>query len=218
MSENCSAQIGENTLLEPSTTVGFRYHPSAGPARIGHSGIVRIGTVIYGDVTLGNWFQSGHYTVIRAKVTAGDYCAIGNHTTLEGLVTLGTGVRIMHHVYIPSRTVFGDHVFVGPGCIFLNDLKPGRHGEAITPQGPTIEDEVVIGGSCTILPGVTIGRGSFIAAGALVTKDVPPSTFVKGVPGRFSALPQDLDRSNDRSLTEQPLDLWHPRSPTLPDA
>lgn len=212
-----SATIDPTTLVEPNTTVGHLYHPSAGPARIGAHGIIRIGTVIYGDVTIGDYFQSGHYTVIRAKVTAGDYCAIGNHSTLEGLVTLGDGVRIMHHVYIPSRTRFGNNIFVGPCCNFLNDLKPGRHPEPVTPKGPTIEDEVVIGGSCTILPGVTIGAGSFIAAGALVTKDVPPRTFVKGSPGRFFDMPAELDRPNDPRLCIQPLDLWHPLSESLPN-
>ncbi len=213
-----SAIIADSTIVEPNTTVGFRYHPDAGPAHIGAHGIIRIGTVIYGDVTIGDYFQSGHYTVIRAKVTAGNYCAIGNHSTLEGLVTLGDGVRIMHHVYIPSRTRLGNHIFVGPCCNFLNDGKPGRHGKAITPKGPTIEDDVVIGGSCTILPGVRIGAGSFVAAGSLITKDVPPKTFVKGSPGRFFDLPEALDRPNDRNLCIQPLDLWHPLSKTLPDA
>lgn len=212
-----STTIDPTTIVEPNTTIGHQYHPSAGPARIGAHGIIRIGTIIYGDVTIGDYFQSGHYTVIRAKVTAGDYCAIGNHSTLEGLATLGNGVRIMHHVYIPSRTRFGNNIFVGPCCNFLNDLKPGRHAKPVTPKGPTIEDDVVIGGSCTILPGVTIGAGSFIAAGALVTKDVPPHTFVKGSPGRFFDMPADLDRPNDPNLCIQPLDLWHPLAETLPD-
>lgn len=214
---NTSAIIDPSTIVEAGTTIGHQYHPAAGPTRIGANGIVRIGTIIYGDVTIGDYFQSGHYTIIRAKVTIGNYCAIGNHTTLEGLVTMGNGVRIMHHVYIPSRTRFGNNIFVGPGCNFLNDRKPGRHGRLVVPEGPTIDDEVVIGGGCTILPGVRIGVCSFIAAGTLVTKDVPPNTFVKGSPGRFYDMPKDLDRPNDRSLCIQPLDLWHPLSKTLPD-
>ena len=56
----------------------------------------------------------------------GDYCAVSNHSTIEGVVRFGDGVRIMSHVYIPSRTWFGSHVFVGPGVNFLNDRLPGR--------------------------------------------------------------------------------------------
>jgi len=216
MQENSAhAQIGTDTLVEPGAVVGFKYRLGCGPAVVGRGGIVRMGCIIYGDVTLGDYFQSGHYTVIRAEVRGGDYCAIGNQSTLEGRIELGTGVRIMSHVYIPSRTTIGNHVFIGPGCTFLNDKKPGRYplatGEPLpTPRGAWIEDEVCIGGGCTILPGVRIGRGSFIAAGALVTKDIPPDSLVVGSPGKISPLPADLKRDNNRQLTLQPLDLWHP--------
>lgn len=211
-----SATIGPETIVEPGAIIGIQYHKDAGPARIGAHGILRSGTLIYGDVTLGDYFQSGHYTVIRAKVHAGNYCTVSNHSTLEGIVRLGDGVRIMSHVYVPSRTWFGNHVFVGPGVTFLNDRTPGRWGDkAHEPRGAIIEDDVVIGGGCTIMPGVRIGAGSFIAAGTLVTKDIPSGKLAKGRPARVEALPAALDRQNDRSLTVQPLDLWHPRSPDL---
>ncbi|PYV07495.1 MAG: hypothetical protein DMG07_28670, partial [Acidobacteria bacterium] len=84
-----------------------------------------------------------------------------------------------------------------------------------TPQGATIEDDVMIGGGCTIMAGIKIGERSFIAAGAVVTKDVPSRSFVLGVPGRISPLPANLDRPTHRKLTIQPLDLWHPRAPDL---
>ena len=204
------ASIGEGALVEPDVMVGFRFHPDCGPARIGANCILRKGTLIYGDVVIGDHFQSGYYTVIRAQVKMGDYCTLLNHSTLEGIVRMGDGVRLMSHVYVPSRTWFGDHVFVGPGATFLNGKYPGR-SDADQPRGATIEDDVMIGGGTTILPRVRIGERSFIAAGALVTKDVPPRSFVAGVPGRISPLPADLDQPNDRRLTIQALDLWHPR-------
>jgi acetyltransferase-like isoleucine patch superfamily enzyme len=206
-----NATIGEGTLIEPDVTVGYRYHKDCGPARIGKHSILRKGTLIYGDVTIGDYFQSGHYVVIRAKVEMGDYCTVLNHSALEGIIRFGTGVRIMSHVYIPSRTWFGDHVFVGPGVTFLNERLPGR-SEPATPRGATLEDHVMIGGGCTILPGVTIGERSFVAAGAVVNKDVPPRSFVVGVPGRIQPLPPHLDRPNEPHLTIQPLDIWHPNS------
>lgn len=207
-----NAEIGATTIVEPDTHIGFRYHPDCGPARIGERGILRNGTIIYGDVTIGDHFLSGHYTVIRAKVRMGDYCTVTNHSTLEGLVRFGNGVRVMSHVYIPSRTWIGDHVFIGPGATFLNDRLPGRLDDPPTPRGATIEDDVVIGGGCTILPGVTIGARSFVAAGAVVTRDVPPRSFVIGVPGEIRSLPPNLDRPNSRRLSEQRRDLWHPDS------
>lgn len=210
-----NATIGEGTLVEPDVMVGFRYHADCGPARVGRQGILRKGTIIYGDVTIGDFCQTGHYAVIRAKVEMGDYCTVLNHSTLEGVIRFGNGVRIMSHVYIPSRTWFGDNVFVGPGVTFLNDRLPGRVEVMTTPQGATIEDDVMIGGGCTIMPGITIGERSFVAAGAVVTKDVPAKSFVVGVPGRIEPLPASLDMPNNRRLTLQPLDLWHPLTPDL---
>ena len=135
---------------------------------------------------------------------------------LEGIIRMGDGVRIMAHVYIPSRTWFGDHVFVGPGVTFLNDRTPGRYrGDMPTPRGATIKDDVMIGGGATVLPGITIGDRSFIAAGAVVTKNVPPGSLVVGVPGRIQALPEKLDRPNNRELTAQQIDIWHPRTEDL---
>ena len=66
----------------------------------------------------------------------------------------------------------------------------------------------MIGGGCTILPGVTIGERSFIAAGAVVNKDVPPRSFVVGVPGRISPLPDHLDMPNSLSITRQTSEFW----------
>jgi acetyltransferase-like isoleucine patch superfamily enzyme len=210
-----NATIGKDTVIENDVCVGFRYHAKCGPAYIGDSGIIRKGTIIYGDVKIGNFFQSGHYAVIRAKVRMGDYCTVCNHSVLEGIIRFGDGVRIMSHVYIPSRTWFGDHIFVGPGVTFLNDRLPGRVEVMETPRGATIEDDVVIGGGSTIMAGVKIGDRSFIAAGTVVTRDVPPRSLVVGVPGKIQPLPPRFDRPNNRLLTMQPLDLWHPNTPDL---
>ncbi len=215
--EHECAYLGEGTIIEPNVLVGYRYHPQSRPANIGRHGILRSGTVVYGDVDLGDWFQTGHHAVIRARVKVGDYCTVFNHSTLEGIVRLGRGVRIMSNVYIPTRTWIGDHVFIGPGVTFLNDRTPGRYDQVPTPRSAAIEDHVMIGGGAILLPGIHIGTRSFVAAGALVTRDVPPRSFVIGVPGRVTPLPEALDRDNSRTLTEQPLDLWHPRTPQLPD-
>ena len=163
-----NATVGEGTLIEPDVILGFRYHPKCGRTILGKGCRLGKETVIYGDVTIGDHFNSGLYAVIRALVKMGNTCALGNGSTIEGIVRLGDGVRIMSHVYIPSRTWIGSHVFIGPGTTFLNDRYPYRRDPAPTPRGATIEDDVMIGGGVTILPEVHIGERSFIAAGAVV--------------------------------------------------
>ncbi len=207
-----NAEFGADPWVETGSQVGFRYHEQAGPARVGASCTIHSGAVIYGDVTIGDYFHAGHHAVIRALVKMGDYCTVMNHSALEGIVRFGDGVRIMTSCYIPSRTWFRDNVFVGPGVTFLNDRYPGRYdGGMPEPRGATVEDDVIIGGGCTVLPGVGIGERSFIAAGAVINRDVPPRSFVKGVPGEISELPAHLDMPNSRELTLNPNSFWDPR-------
>ena len=205
-----NATIGEDALIDPDVEVGYRYHADCGPATIGKHCALRKGTVIYGDVKIGDHFHTGHYAVIRAMAKIGDYCTLLNHSTIEGIVRMGTGVRIMTNVYLPSRTWIGDHVFVGPGTTFLNDRYPMRRDPMPEPRGATIEDDVMIGGGVTVMAGITIGERSFVATGAVVTKDVPPRSFVAGVPGRISPLPDHLDMPNNLAVTLQTRSMWHP--------
>ena len=74
--------------------------------------------------------------------------------------------------------------------------------------GPMIEEGVAIGGGATILPGVRIGKNSFIGAGTLVNKDVPPNTLAYGVPARFHPLPPELQGGNRLELVMTGTDLW----------
>jgi len=206
-----NAEIGENTIIEENVIVGMKYHPECGKAVIGENSILRAGTIIYGDVKTGKYFQSGHHTVIRGRVEMGDFCTVTNGSVIEGMVKMGNSVRLMSHVYVASRTVFGNRVICGPGVTFLNDKRPGR-GPGMA-KGAFVEDDVMIGGGCVILPGVRIGERSFIAAGAVVTKDVPPRSMVMGFPARCTPLPEDLDVPCRKEMAEQKVDLWHPLGP-----
>ena len=95
---------------------------------------------------------------------------------------------------------------------FLNDKYPYRRDPAPTPRGATLEDDVMVGGGATIIPGVTIGERSFIGAGALVDKDIPPRSLVVGVPGRISPLPENMDCENTRAYTTFKHGLWDRRT------
>jgi acetyltransferase-like isoleucine patch superfamily enzyme len=139
-------------------------------------------------------------------VTIGDRCVVHHKCTLEGRIRIGNGVKLMAHIYIPSTTVIGNMVFIGPGTTFLNDKYPMRRPAPV--DGARIEDHVCIGGGVTVCPGVTIGRNSVIGAGSLVNKDVPPDTLAYGVPARHHPLPENLSHGNLPELLLPQTDLW----------
>ncbi|GEP42589.1 acyltransferase [Brevifollis gellanilyticus] len=186
-------EIGGHAQIDPDVILGYRYPGDSEPTKIGDHAIIRSGSIIYANTTIGNRFQCGHQVLIRGEISIGHRCVVHHKCTLEGRLRMGNGVKIMAHVYVPSRTTIGDMVFIGPGTTFLNAKYPMRQDGV---QGATIEDGVTIGGGVTICPGVTIGKGSFIGAGTLVNKDVPPNVLAFGVPVQFRPMPESLAGGN----------------------
>jgi acetyltransferase-like isoleucine patch superfamily enzyme len=198
-------KIGEHAQVDADVILGYRYPGDKQPTHIGDHAIIRSGSIIYADTTIGHRFQCGHQVLIRAEITIGDRCVVHHKCTLEGRLRIGHGVKIMAHVYLPSRTTIGNMVFIGPGTTFLNAKYPMRQDGV---QGACIEDGVTIGGGVTICPGVTIGRGSFVGAGSLINKDVPPDTLAYGVPARFHPMPELLSGGNLPELLLPQTDLF----------
>lgn len=110
----------------------------------------------------------------RAGITIGRNSLIGEYTVIRGQ----GGVHIGDRVYTSPFTqiIAVNHVFDDPTRSFVD--------QGITAEGIVIEDDVWLGASAVITDGVRIGRGAVVAAGAVVTKDVPPHTVVAGVPAR----------------------------------
>ncbi len=198
-------EIGGHAQIDPGVVLGYRYPGDSQPLRIGDHAIIRSGSIVYANTTIGHRFQCGHQVLIRGEVVIGHRCVVHHQCALEGRLTIGNGVKIMAQVYVPSRTTIGDFVFIGPGTTFLNAKYPMREG---TVQGAIIEDHVCIGGGVTICPGVRIGRGSFIAAGTVVNKDVPPNTLALGVPARHQPIPAHIGSENLPELLLPQTDLF----------
>ena len=210
MASECFLEIGEDPQIDEDVVLGYKYPGFSERLKIGDYAIIRSGTIIYADNVIGDRFSCGHRVLIRAKCTIGNRVIILHNSTLEGRVKIGYGVKIMAHVYIPSTTEIGNMVFIGPGTTFLNDKHPMRRKAPV--QGSIIEEHVTIGGGVTICPGVKIGRNSFIGAGSVVSKDVPPDTLAYGVPVRFHPLPEIADKGNLPELLLPQTDIWGAQS------
>ena len=189
-------QSEENCQFQPNTVLGMRYREDCKPFRIGKNGCIRSGSVIYGDVRAGDFFQTGHNVLVREHTVFGNHIVVGTNTVIDGYVVIGDFVKIESNCYIPTHVTIGSRVFIGPGVVLTNDKYPLKKRNAYKPKGPTIEDGVTLGAGAIVCPGLVIGRCSFVAAGAVVTKDVPPMSLVKGVPGVFMPLPEKLRELN----------------------
>jgi len=203
-------EIGKDPQIDEDVVLGYKYPGFSERLKIGDYAIIRSGTIIYADNVIGDRFSCGHRVLIRAKCAIDNRVIILHNSTLEGRVKIGYGVKIMAHVYIPSTTEIGNMVFIGPGTTFLNDRYPMRRKAPV--QGAIIEEHVTIGGGVTICPGVKIGRNSFIGAGSVVSKDVPPDTLAYGVPVRFHPFPEIADKGNLPELLLPQTDIWGAQS------
>jgi acetyltransferase-like isoleucine patch superfamily enzyme len=159
-------------------------------AVIGANAMLRSGTTIYCDVVILDNFSTGHNVLIREHTSIGNNVMIGSSSIIEGHCVLGNDIRIQSMVFIPTHTKIGNGVFIAPCVVFTNDRYPPFGNPVL--EGAVIEDNVTIGANATILPGVTLGKGCAVAAGAVVTKDVPEEVLAIGVPARFKSMPKEM--------------------------
>ena len=165
------------------------------PARIGSDSILQSGATIYPDVVAGDRLQTGHHSVVREATTVGHDCRVGSQVIIGGRTDVGHRVHIDDGVYLPAETTVGDGVFIGPRAVLTTNQYPAREGGER--GGPTLQDGVAVGANATIRSDVTVGEHSVIAAGAVVTEDVPPSTLAVGVPAKHRPLPDSFGPGGD---------------------
>lgn len=188
------AQVGRGAQIDQPDLVGYVHDEEAAAAVIGTDATIRSGTTVYTGVDIGDDLTTGHDALIREGSTIGDDVTIGSRVVIDGHVTIGSNVSIQSGVYIPPASTIGDDVFLGPYSVLTNDPYPVRMDTPLA--GPTIQDGVSIGANSTILPDIQIGENAFVAAGAVVTDDVPSDRLALGAPATVQALPDQLRQRN----------------------
>lgn len=135
---------------------------------------------IQGDVTYGENFDTGPFIVLR-DCTIGDNVCIWSFTVVKPGAVIGNDVRVLENVLVSQGVVIEDGAFIGPGSKLLNDKYPPRYDPKDW-QPAIIRRGAIIGGGAVICPNVVVGERAIIAAGAVVTRDVPPGQLWAGVP------------------------------------
>jgi acetyltransferase-like isoleucine patch superfamily enzyme len=184
----------KNAKLQENVTIGLKYKTRSNPPIIGENALIRSNSVIYDDVEIGDNFKTGHGVVIREKTRIGNNVLIGTNSVIEGHCTIGSNTSIQSNVYLPIKTTIEDHVFIGPCVCLTNDKYPIRIDFDL--KGPIIRRGASIGANSTFLSGIEIGEGAMVAAGAIVTHDVPSYFLAIGTPARIKPLPSRLRNLN----------------------
>jgi len=153
---------------------------------IGEGCVISPHAVIYTDVQIGDETLVGDNASIRERCRIGKQCIIGRNVTVLYNTTIGDSSKIMDLASITGNMIIGSHVFISTLVATTNDNNFGLKGyDESFIRGPVIEDHVSVGAGANILPGVRVGGGAMVAAGAVVTKDVPPKKLVMGIPARI---------------------------------
>jgi acetyltransferase-like isoleucine patch superfamily enzyme len=134
--------------------------------------------------TIGEGTRIWHYVVVLPGAVIGRDGNICSHCFIENKVVVGDRVTVKCGVQLWDGVTLEDDVFVGPNVTFTNDLQPRSRNAAAKLLPTLVRKGASIGANSTILPGITIGEGAMVGAGAVVTKDVPPGVTVVGNPAR----------------------------------
>src|ERR1700710_2067270 len=124
-----------------------------------------------------------HFSHIMQGSTIGRGCNIGQNVVISPGVRIGDNVKIQNNVSVYTGVILEDDVFCGPSMVFTNVINPRSHVERKHEYKKTLVMQgASIGANATILCGLTLGKYSFVAAGAVVSRDVPDYALVMGVP------------------------------------
>jgi acetyltransferase-like isoleucine patch superfamily enzyme len=185
--------IGDGCLIEDHAVLGKRPRLARGSAaakgdvgalEIGERVTVCCGAVVFAGASIGDEAILGDQSYVRERTRIGAGSVIGRGSVVDNDVVVGARVKVQTSVYLTAFTTIEDDVFVGPGATTTNDDAMGRHAPEMPLRGATLRRACRVGGGTVLTPGVEIGEEAFVAAGAVVTRDVPARAVAMGVPAR----------------------------------
>lgn len=137
--------------------------------------------------SIGRGTRIWHFCHVMAGARIGEACVLGQNVFVGSRATIGDRVKIQNNVSVYDEVVLEDDVFCGPSAVFTNVTNPRAFVERKTEYRTTVVRRgASLGANCTVVCGVSIGAYAFVAAGAVVTRDVAPHALVTGVPARRS--------------------------------
>ena len=139
------------------------------------------------DVEIGDDTKIWHFCHVQSGAVIGKKCSLGQNVNISNNVRIGNEVKIQNNVSVYEGVTIEDGVFLGPSCVFTNDLTPrARYPKGREGYLPTLVREgASIGANATIVCGHSIGKYAMVAAGSVVTRDVPDYCLVKGIPAEI---------------------------------
>ena len=142
------------------------------------------GAIVFAGARIGAGAIVGDQAYVREGARIGARTVVGRGCAIDNDVVIGERVALQTDVYVTGFSVIEDDVFVGPRAMTTNDDTMNRHGPELALRGAILRRACRIGGGVVLTPGVEVGEEAFVAAGALVTRDVPARAVVMGVPAR----------------------------------
>lgn len=154
-------------------------------ARSDATPIVHESAYVDEGATIGSGTRIWHFCHVMSGAVIGERCSLGQNVVVMNGTRIGNNVKIQNNVSVYEGVELEDDVFCGPSMVFTNVVTPRSHVPRKNEYRRTlVKRGGTLGANCTVLCGITLGEYAFVAAGAVVTRDVVPFALVSGVPAR----------------------------------